>query len=130
MVPASATLPLDRRVAAPAALAAGLVHAAAVLGVAARWYPLDSALVAVWIAPGLVLLVGVPTYLLLRRGVVSALATAVALSAYSVYVEATTHTPGDPLGLYVTLWVLPLGVALLVGGAEYAVRRRVARRRA
>ena len=121
---------LGGRAAALTALAAGLVHAAAVLGVASRWYPLDSALVPFWIVPGLIALVGVPTYLLLRRGVVSALAAAVALSAYSVYVEATSHTPGDPLGLYVTVWFLPLGVALLVGGAEYAIRRRFGRRRA
>lgn len=105
------------------ALAAGGLHAAASLGYATGWGIAGSIPLFVWGLVGGVALLAVPTYLLVRYGLVWPLPVAIVLFLNSVHSQAYVAGPGDPHALYVGAWFFFLGLPLLVAGGEFGARK-------
>lgn len=109
-------------------VACGLAHAVGLLAFAflSQGYEFTgegvwSLLVPVWTVAGLFLLAAVPAYLLVQQSLVLPAVVFGLNLALAVRAELSVG-PGDPLGLQFVAWVVPLGVALLLGGVEYLVR--------
>lgn len=81
-------------------------------------------LVPPWTVVGLFLLAAVPVYLFVKFSLVFPPAVVCLNVALAVRAELAVG-PGDPLGLQFVAWVVPLGVALMLGGVEYLVRSQV-----
>lgn len=121
----SRRLPSDRRSATLVGLGAGLLHALASLGFWRRWGLLDTLLSPWFPLVGSVLVIGVPTYLLVRHDVRTPAAVAIAFFLNSVHSQHYAG-PSDPHGLYVGLWFVFLGLALAVGGLEVGLGKLLA----
>jgi hypothetical protein len=116
------------RPAVAVSVACGLAHAVGLLAFAflSQGYEFTgegvwSLLVPVWTVVGLFLLAAIPVYLLVQQSLVVPTAVVCLNLALAVRAELSIG-PGDPLGLQFVAWVVPLGVALLLGGVEYLVR--------
>ena len=134
MPPATAALVPSRR-ALGIGLFAGLAHLT-VAGALAEWFGFSVGVTPFlgYVAVGGLLLGAVPIAILVDTRLVApsiVVGVALAASAYgtwSVYVApAVTPAPVDPtpFGWYLIGWVVVVGAALLVGGAEYGLRRVV-----
>ncbi|MWV41328.1 hypothetical protein [Natrialba sp. INN-245] len=121
-------IPSDRRGAAALAVAAGVVHVLASLGIASQWGMTGPSGVYVWGAVGGVVVLAVPVYLLLRYDLVLPMAAAVVLFVNSVHSQQYVGGPGDPHVLYVGAWFVFLGITLFVSTLEYGVGRLWTRR--
>lgn len=93
----------------------------------------DGIVVAAYVCFGLVLLGGIPLVLLYRGRLVTPLAALVVLFSWASYetwrsLEAARAVGADPGvslrpdSAFFLFWFLPLGIVLLLGGVEYALR--------
>jgi hypothetical protein len=125
------SVPAPRRRAAAVASVAGVGHAGVMtwlahrLGVGLSGAPrLPFYLYG---ATGTALLAAVPVYLLVRRRLVAPTALLAAFVLLNARAGLTASVEG-PYPLYFGAWFLFLGVVLAAGGAEYGLRRLLARR--
>lgn len=110
---------------------AGVVYAVALLGFAflVQKYEftgegITAVLVPLWTVGGLIVSTAVPTYLLVRYGLVAP--AGVWLLNLILLVRAElSPTPGEPLNVQFIAWFVPLAVGLVLGGIEYLGRSRV-----
>lgn len=76
--------------------------------------------VVIWYFIGSAFLVAVPVYVLLRCNIYSPMIIVSVLTREAFNRDSGQLEPATPL--YLGLWFLPLGIALLVGVIEYALR--------
>ncbi|WP_324758886.1 hypothetical protein [Haloarcula montana] len=106
----------------PVVAVSGVAHALASVAYAWGWGMSGTPLGAIWAFVGGVAMVGIPVYYLLAEDVVWPTFVATVLFVNSVHSQQYAG-PGDPHALYAVGWFFFLGIALLPGAAEYALRR-------
>ncbi|WP_158055741.1 hypothetical protein [Halorussus halophilus] len=119
------SVPTDRRTARILGLLVGLAHAIVLVWFSTRWHyfsdPGDLYTLLPWTFVGLVVLAGVPTLLLFEKRLAAPFLAFLWLLDRAVRTQIRPM-PDDSLIFYFVLWFVFLGVALLAGGGEYAVR--------